>query len=103
MLVDKIGERGRARFKIEKISYYIYQFTVESPYLQYADPNSVEAIIWPVGNDPNSPHIFTRVTNTQYRNANSISINRNTYYNFHVYYNYNTKIYLDEIIFNINS
>ena len=113
MFTNKIGERGRAKFTIEKTSNR-YRFYVESPYLNSAQ--SVEGYIWPEGANPsNYLYNFAKYDTNKYidyedkkddpKNPDrltSIYINKNVLYHFHVYYYYSsTKIYLDEIAFRL--
>ena len=107
MSINKIGERGRAKFIIKPGNYSgYYLFEIQSPYLSLS--SSVEGYIWPEGENPNkenSPYIHQFQKDYNKQNAfmyNDLYIASNKRYFFHIYYYYKgQKTYLDEIVFKI--
>ena len=96
--MEKIGERGRAKFMIVKNNNY-YTFYVRSPFFNNAW--NVRAPIWKNGNSPGEFNIFNGPSNGRYYFSKYISTKG--IYNFHVYYtNYSDNlIYVDEIRFEV--
>ena len=96
--MEKIGERGRAKFLIVKDNNN-YKFYVRSPY--FGNAKSVKAPIWKNGDSPGDFNTFSGPSNGRYYFSKNIYIKG--IYNFHVYYinSASVQIYLDEIRFEV--
>ena len=102
---QEIGERGRIKFTIEKItSYYgyYYKFTLESPYLNSAQ--EVLGPIWKVGEDPGEWNKFKGSNGIYTFDAINLELYQGNLYTIHIYYtpiSSSARRYLDEIVFRI--